>query len=97
MKTSTTKKPAIQLLLSLLFDSRWILAIATIASVTNGISSVLLITLINKALLTPTDDYVPLAWYFAILTVLAIACRCSGSRKMKKRVMKNENAPYLSK
>ncbi|MEI7185871.1 cyclic peptide export ABC transporter [Pectobacterium carotovorum] len=75
MNTSTTKNPALQLLLSLLFDSRWILTVATVASVTNGISSVLLITLINKALLTHTDDYAPLAWYFAILTVLAIACR----------------------
>lgn len=79
MKTSTTKNPALTLLLSLLFNSRWILAIATAASVINGIASVSLIALINKALIMPAADYVPLASYFALLTVLAIACRIFSS------------------
>ncbi|WP_350307344.1 cyclic peptide export ABC transporter [Photorhabdus viridis] len=75
MNTSKIKQPTYRILLSLLYRSRWALAIAVFASIANGISSVSLITLINKAVTTANDSYSSLAWYFGILAVLAIACR----------------------
>ncbi|WP_338883172.1 cyclic peptide export ABC transporter [Xenorhabdus sp. TH1] len=75
MNTSTIKKTAHEILLSLLYRSRWALAIAIFASIANGISSVSLITLINRAVTNPSDNYSSLAWYFGILAVLAITCR----------------------
>ncbi|NHB98652.1 cyclic peptide export ABC transporter [Photorhabdus stackebrandtii] len=75
MNTSKIKQPTYRILLSLLYRSRWALAIAVFASIANGISSVSLITLINKAVTTSNDNYSSLAWYFGILAVLAIACR----------------------
>ncbi|MDX7998632.1 cyclic peptide export ABC transporter [Xenorhabdus sp. Reich] len=75
MNTSTIKQPTYRILLSLLYRSRWAFVIAVFASIVNGISSVSLITLINKAVTTSDDNYSSLAWYFGILAVLAIACR----------------------
>ncbi|MBD2805074.1 cyclic peptide export ABC transporter [Xenorhabdus sp. ZM] len=75
MNTSNIKQSAHQILFSLLYRSRWALAIAVFASIANGISSVSLITLINKAVTTSNDSYSSLAWYFGILAVLAISCR----------------------
>ncbi|CDG17992.1 cyclic peptide export ABC transporter [Xenorhabdus doucetiae] len=75
MNTSTMKQSAYRILLSLLYRSRWALGIAIFASIANGISSVSLISLINKAVTTANDNYGLFAGYFAILAVLAIACR----------------------
>lgn len=75
MSHSIAKNPASRLLLSLLRGSRGVLGIATFASVANGISSVLLITVINKALLTGQENYTSLAGYFGVLIVVAIICR----------------------
>ncbi|PHM75064.1 cyclic peptide export ABC transporter [Xenorhabdus kozodoii] len=75
MNKLTIKSPAYGLLLSLLYRSRWALAIATFASVANGISSVSLVTLINKSLATSSGNHTSLIWYFSILVVVAIVCR----------------------
>ncbi|MCC8368301.1 cyclic peptide export ABC transporter [Xenorhabdus sp. PB61.4] len=74
MNNSTIK----QILFTLLYRSRWILVIATSASIANGMFSVSLVTLLNKALITSSDNYSSLAWYFSILVILAIACRILG-------------------
>ncbi|WP_340614397.1 cyclic peptide export ABC transporter [Xenorhabdus thailandensis] len=75
MNISTIKQPAYQILFLLLFRSRWAFIIAIFASIANGISSVSLITLINRAVTIPKESYSSLAWYFGILVVLAITCR----------------------
>ncbi|MDR0218661.1 MAG: cyclic peptide export ABC transporter [Enterobacteriaceae bacterium] len=75
MKTSTSKQPTHHILFSLLHRSRWVLAIAIFATFVNGISSVALITLINRAVTTSGESYQRLAGYFCIMVVLAIACR----------------------
>ncbi|NHB63599.1 cyclic peptide export ABC transporter [Photorhabdus sp. RW14-46] len=71
MNKSTIK----QTLFALLYRSRWALAIATFASIANGIFSVSLVALLNRALVTPSNNYSSLVWYFSILVILAIACR----------------------
>jgi len=78
MNPTTSKRPATRLLLSLLHRSRWALAIATVACVVNGVSSVSLVTLINSALTAPTIDHTSLAWRFAVLAVLALGSRVLG-------------------
>ena len=71
-------RPATQLLLSLLYRSRWPLLIALIACVVNGFSSVSLVALINQAITTSPDALVPLAWKFAALAVLTLISRIVG-------------------
>jgi len=80
MKTSPIPKnrPATRLLLSLLYRSRWPLAVALIACVVNGLSSVSLVALINHALTTSPDALIPLAWRFAGLAVLTLVSRIVG-------------------
>ncbi len=78
MNATFSKRPATRLLLSLLHRSRMPLAIATIACVVNGISSVSLVTLINSALTTTGDDHLALAWRFALLALLALGSRVLG-------------------
>ncbi|WP_446469019.1 cyclic peptide export ABC transporter [Xenorhabdus stockiae] len=72
MMTSTIKQPAYRILFSLLHRSRWILLIAILASIVNGISNVFLITLVNRIVTTSGNSYHLLAVYFCIIAVLAI-------------------------
>ncbi|WP_432721081.1 cyclic peptide export ABC transporter [Jeongeupia wiesaeckerbachi] len=78
MNATTSKRPATRLLLSLLHRSRWSLAIATVACVVNGISSVSLVTLINSALTGTASDHRTLAWGFGALALLALGSRVLG-------------------
>lgn len=80
MKTPPRQKnrPATRLLLSLLYRSRWPLAIALIACVVNGLSSVSLVALINHALTATPEALTPLAWKFAGLAVLTLVSRILG-------------------
>ena len=72
------QRPATRLLLSLLHLSRWPLAVALIACVVNGLSSVSLVALINQAITTPAESLAPLAWRFAALAVLTLVSRIVG-------------------
>ena len=78
MNATTQKRPATRLLLALLLRSRWTLAVATAACVVNGVASVSLVTLINRALTSPATGHAALAWSFAVLAVLALASRVLG-------------------
>ncbi|KZE25393.1 cyclic peptide export ABC transporter [Crenobacter luteus] len=78
MKPSTPQRPATRLLVSLLYRSRWALAVATVACVVNGVASVSLVTQINHALTAPPAELSGLAWRFVALAVLALVSRVVG-------------------
>jgi putative ATP-binding cassette transporter len=71
--------PARQLLFTLLKQTRWPLAVALIACVVNGFSSVWLIATVNRALTLPRDALATLGWQFAGICVLALVARVTGA------------------
>ncbi|WP_079500636.1 cyclic peptide export ABC transporter [Paraburkholderia hospita] len=68
-------KPATRLLLSLLRRSRGALALALVACIANGVSSVLLVATLNRALSAPTAADLPLALRFAACALVALIAR----------------------
>lgn len=68
-------KPATRLLLSLLRRSRSALALALVACVANGVSSVLLVATLNRALSAPAAADLPLALRFAACALVALLAR----------------------
>ncbi|TPG63831.1 cyclic peptide export ABC transporter [Pseudomonas arsenicoxydans] len=84
MNNTISKRPPTRLLLSLLQRSRCVLAIATVTCIFNGVSSVLLITLINRALIAPSDEHTRLGWSFSVIAVLALICRVLGGVMFSK-------------
>ncbi|AMV44442.1 cyclic peptide export ABC transporter [Paraburkholderia caribensis] len=68
-------KPATRLLLSLLRRSRGALALALVACIANGVSSVLLVATLNRALSAPAAADLPLALRFAACALVALIAR----------------------
>lgn len=68
-------KPATRLLLSLLRRSRGALTLALIACIANGVSSVLLVATLNRALSAPAAADLPLALRFAACALVALIAR----------------------
>jgi putative ATP-binding cassette transporter len=74
-----TDRQARSLLFSLLRQTRWPLAIAGVACVVNGISSVWLIATVNKALTATETELARLAWMFVGICLLTLVSRVLGS------------------
>ncbi|MGI4861571.1 MAG: cyclic peptide export ABC transporter [Janthinobacterium lividum] len=73
--SSSPPHPATRLILSLLRRSRTSLALATVACVANGISSVMLVATLNRALAQPAAADSALALRFAACAVVALLAR----------------------
>ncbi|WP_153101842.1 cyclic peptide export ABC transporter [Paraburkholderia hayleyella] len=73
--TTTPARPATRLLLTLLRRSRGTLALALLACVANGASSVLLVATLNQALRSPIAADATLAWRFAACAIVALLAR----------------------